>query len=196
MEKMKLESIADIQIGYQHRGKIGRPQSGTHVLIQISDIKRGLDNDLDSFDRINPTGDPDRYTVSKGDVLFLSRGDNPFATCVSEVPENSLASNYFYIVRPHTDKILPEYLAWYINQTPSQKFIESRMRGSNMKMLPISSFRELEIEIPELTTQANIAGLDKLRIKEQQLTSKLADARGRLIQAICLDSLQNQRKPI
>ncbi|HEX9743825.1 MAG TPA: hypothetical protein VGB30_00205, partial [bacterium] len=65
-----------------------------------------------------------------------------------------------------------------------------------MKMLPISSFRELEIEIPELTTQANIAGLDKLRIKEQQLTSKLADARGRLIQAICLDSLQNQRKPI
>ncbi len=191
-----IQALCDVQIGYQHRGGIDDPASGTHCIIQIKDIKTIVDNggsilDCDSIDRVTPKGNPDRYLVSKGDVLFLSRGQKLFAVALPDVPPDTIAAHYFYILRPDTSIILPEYLAWYINQTPAQNFIESRMRGSHMLMIPKSSFEHLEIEIPSLKIQKSIIELDRLRRREESLLTKLIDTRQRLVQGISLNAVQN-----
>jgi len=191
-----ISTLCDVQIGYQHRGGIDDPSSGTHCIIQIKDIKTLVDNgesvlDCDSVDRVTPKGNPDRYLVSKGDVLFLSRGQKLFAVALPEVPTDTIAAHYFYILRPDTNIVLPEYLAWYINQTPAQNFIESRMRGSHMLMIPKASFEKLEIEIPSIIIQQYIIGIERLRLREESLVTKLIDARQRLVQGISLNAVRS-----
>jgi restriction endonuclease S subunit len=124
--------------------------------------------------------------VSEGDVLFLSRGQKLFAVALPDIPPNTIAAHYFYILKPDKSLILPEYLAWYINQTPAQNYIESRMRGSHMLMIPKSSFEQLEIIIPEFPIQRSIIELERLRRAEESLLTKLINARQRLVQEVSL----------
>lgn len=193
---MQLKNIAHIQIGYQHRGKVERASDGSHYIIQFKDLKSIMELDGESFDynsidRVTPKGIPERYIISRGDVLFLSRGQKLFAVALPDVPPDTIAAHYFYILKPDTSIILPEYFAWYINQTPAQNFIESRMRGSHMLMIPKSSFEQLEIEIPEFTVQRSIIRLDDLRRREESLLTELIDARQRLVKRISLNAVQN-----
>lgn len=183
---MKIKDIAKIQIGYQSRGKITPDPRGTHQVIQIKDF--GPENRLNLSDlyRVTPEGAVNRYLVDQGDILFQSRGkDNP-AIPITEPLNKTIATSYFYILKLDTDKVLPEYLAWYINQPPGQGFIQSRARGSGILMIPKKDFIELDVDVPPMEIQKVIVRLDQLQRKEGRLLRELENKRSLLIQEICL----------
>ena len=206
---MKLRAIAEIQIGYQHRDKghpINMGSTGTHRIIQIKDldleeqfkrevIGRGGSAPcvwLDNLYQVTPAGDAERYLVSQGDVLFLSRGQRTYAVPVLQALENTVASYYFYILRPDADHIDPEYLAWFINQPTAQACLERLQRGSHIKIIPKSAFEELEVVLPPLATQRAIVELERLRQKEAYIMSRLTQARKRLINGLALRAAQER----
>src|SRR5437660_12470197 len=134
---MKLKAIAEIQIGYQHRDKghpINMGSTGTHRIIQIKDLD--LDEQfkrevigrggsapcvwLDNLYQVTPAGDAERYLVSQVDVLFLSRVQRTCAVPVLQALENTVASYYFYILRPDADHIVTDYVACFINEPAAQ----------------------------------------------------------------------------
>lgn len=185
----RLKDIADIQFGYQHRDRDRlsvKEAEGSHAIVQIKDISETGELLTDRFSRITPSGNPNRYLVSEGDVLFLSRGQRGFAIPVREPLKNTVASYYFYILRAQRDRVLPEYLAWFINQPTTQVTLESFQHGSLMKMVPKSAFEELEIYLPPLELQKTITQLDQLRQKEEQTMRCLAEARRRLVDGLTL----------
>jgi len=194
--QIQLKELAAIQIGYQHRDKaqpISALESGSHRIIQIKDLlhaefRGGIGPTLRSTNlyRITPSGDADRYQVKRGDVLFLSRGQRAIAAPVLDPLENALASYYFYILRPDLEKIIPEYLSWFINQPTAQSFLERNQRGSHIKMIPKASLEELEVILPPVATQRAIVELERLRQKEELAMIRLADARRRLITGLAL----------
>ena len=183
---MKIKDIAKIQIGYQSRGRIAPDPKGTHQVIQIKDVDS--ENRLDSTDlyRVPPEGAVNRYLVDQGDVLFLSRGKANPAIPITEPLENTIATSYFYILKLETDKVLSEYLAWYINQPPGQNFLQSRARGSGMLMIPKKDFIEMDVDVPSMEIQKAIVRLDGLQRKEGRLLRELEIKRSLLIQAVCL----------
>jgi restriction endonuclease S subunit len=204
---MKLRDIAEIQIGYQHRDKghpINMGSTGTHRIIQIKDldleeqfkrevIGRGGSAPyvwLDNLYQVTPAGDAERYLVSQGDVLFLSRGQRTYAVPVLQALENTVASYYFYILRPDADHVDPEYLAWFINQPTAQACLERLQRGSHIKIIPKSAFEELEVVLPPLATQRAIVELERLRQREVYIMSRLVQARKRLINGLALRAAQ------
>ena len=204
---MKLRDIAEIQIGYQHRDKghpINMGSTGTHRIIQIKDldleeqfkrevIGRGGSAPyvwLDNLYQDTPAGDAERYLVSQGDVLFLSRGQRTYAVPVLQALENTVASYYFYILRPDADHVDPEYLAWFINQPTAQACLERLQRGSHIKIIPKSAFEELEVVLPPLATQRAIVELERLRQREVYIMSRLVQARKRLINGLALRAAQ------
>lgn len=207
---MKLREIAAIQIGYQHREK-GHPihmgSTGTHWIIQIKDldleerfksevIERGGSVPYvwpDSLYQVTLTGDAERYLVSKGDVLFLSRGQRTCAVPVLETLENTVASYYFYILRPDTDRVDSEYLAWFINQPTTQAGLERLQRGSHIKIIPKSAFEALEVILPPLATQRAIVELERLRQQEAYIMNRLVQARKRLINGLALRAAQGRQ---
>ena len=184
---MKLKDIADIQIGFQLSTKIEPVQDGTHKIIQIKDIDNNRNIIPDSIYKINPKRLVDRYLVNKNDVLFLSRGHRNFATAIDIPMKNTIAAGHFFILKFDTAKILPEYLAWYINQPPAQKFLKSMAkRGSHMPIIGKSEFEQLKVDIPPLQVQEKIVKLSKLLQREDELLEKIKEKRGQIVQSICL----------
>ena len=204
---MKLKDITDIQIGYQHRDKahpISTDSTGTHRIIQIKDLdpeEQFKDKVIErggiapyvwpgNLNQVIPSGDAKRYLVSQGDVLFLSRGQRTCAVPILASLQDTVASYYFYILRPDTERVSPEYLAWFINQPTAQAFLERLQRGSHIQIIPKSAFEELEVTIPALATQHAIVELERLRQKEEHIMGRLADARRRLVNGLGLLAAQ------
>ncbi len=208
-----LADLADIQIGYQHRDRarpLGSDPAGSHRIVQIKDLDlRGeykgtvLDGGgaapyvwPGDLDRVTPAGGPTRYVVSRGDVLFLSRGKRPLAVPMRDSPRDTIASYYFYILRPDPDRVRFEYLAWYINQPAAQTFLESHQRGSHIQMIPRNAFEKLEVPLPPLRIQDRITELERLRQREQFAMERLIDARRRLVTGLALKAVtQPSRTP-
>jgi len=186
---VKLGDIVEIQLGYQLREKrhtANGDRSGTHFLIQIKDIDNTGKLLTENLTKITPTGNIERYLVTKGDVLFLSRGQNNVAIIIESPLKETLASYYFYILRADPKHVLPEYMAWFINQPTAQAFFESTGQGSLVKMIPKSTFENLEIKLPPLATQKAIAELNALQKKESAMLERLVRSRRQLIDGLSL----------
>lgn len=202
---MKLRDLVEIQIGYQHRDS-AHPASavttGTHRIIQIKDLdiegrfksevfERGGTVPYvwpNSLFRITPSGDARRYQVDPGDLLFLSRGQRAIAVAIPNLLKEAIASYYFYILRPDRARILPEYLAWFINQPSAQVYLEKNQRGSHIKMVPKPALEQLEVALPSITTQGSIVQLEKLRQAEEHAMARLAKARKTLVNELALQA--------
>ncbi|OPY79880.1 MAG: Type I restriction modification DNA specificity domain protein [Syntrophorhabdus sp. PtaU1.Bin058] len=185
--KQKIKDIADIQIGYQFRGKVETDPQGTHKVIQIRDFDEQFSLNKENLQTVRLKGDADRYLVNKNDVLFLSRGHRNYAIPITVQLNDTVAASYFFILKIRTNKILPDYLAWYINQAPAQEYLYNiARRGTHMPLVPLSAFTGLEIEIPDIKSQSMIVSLSALLDKEKVLLNKLREKRSQLIKTICL----------
>jgi restriction endonuclease S subunit len=191
--KLKIKEITDIQMGYQFRGKVEPDPKGTHKVMQIRDFDEFQNLNVEGMYTVTPKSDAVRYMVSKGDVLFLSRGQRNFAIPIDYDLENTIAASYFFILRTKIRKVLPEYLAWYINQTPAQEYLHNiARRGTHMPLVPLSVFADLPIEVPDIKTQSTIVELSNLMEKERLLLNRLQDRRTYLVKAACLKAAKKE----
>jgi hypothetical protein len=192
--KQKIKDIADIQMGYQFRGKVEPDPKGTHKVMQIRDFDEFQNLKVEGMYMVTPKGDAARYTVSKGDVLFLSRGHRNYAIHIMDHLGNTIAASYFFILRTKTNKILPGYLAWYINQIPAQEYLHNTARrGTHMPLVPLSAFVDLAIDVPDIKTQSTIVELSKLMEQERILLNQLQDRRTHLVKTACLKAAKKRR---
>jgi hypothetical protein len=210
--KTNLGKLADIAIGYQHREKISHAEHGSHRLIQGKDVVRtetmagGTDQSAgwrlltDNLDRVTPKGDAVRYLLQPGDVLFVSRGTTNIAVPLNEdtvhpFPEDwseIIPAYTFYLLRPDRSRVVPEYLAWYINQPIAQAYLTQQSRGTLVKLLPKTIFEELEVPVPSLIVQQQVMEIENLRAREESLLKQLIAARLRLVQHACLAAVTTQ----
>lgn len=183
---MRIGEIATIQPGHQFRGKVEPDPDGDVALIQIKDIEDRRRLNPHSIDRIAFDKAHEPYLVSRGDVLFLSRGHKLFALAIEHDLSDTIASGYFYILRLRTDRIRPAYLAWCINQPPFQSQLAQLSQGSHMPFVSKTEFQELPVPIPPLALQDTIVALSILSEQEQAILSELASKRAALIQTLTL----------
>ena len=189
-----LKTIADIWVGYQPKGRVERDVDGTHRLIQIKDFREGGSIDSDSLSWIVPDREPDRYRVREGDVLFSSRGKYNAAYVLENDPGDALAGGNLFVVRLKKENILPEYLAWSLNQPVMREEIRGRMMGSNIPYISKKAFEQLEILVPPLEAQRRICDLISLQRQEQRLLAILATKREQLVQAVCYRAVHRYRE--
>ncbi len=191
--KETIREIADIQIGYQFRGKAEADPQGTHKVIQIRDFDELLGLRTENLLSARLKGDAGRYVVKENDVLFLSRGHKNNAIAINTPLVNTVAASYFFILRIKQDRVLPDYLAWYINQAPAQEYLHSvARRGTHIPLVPLSAFNDLAVDIPDTETQRRIVEVDRLFERENQLTMQLQERRSQLIKAACLKAAKRK----
>jgi restriction endonuclease S subunit len=185
--KKPIKDITDIQLGYQFRKKIEPVDVGTHQVIQIRDFDDEQVLHTEDLYAVNLDKKAERFLLKKGDVLFLARGHKNWAAAISEELDNTVAVSHFFILRIKTENLMPEYLAWYINQTKAQEYLHNvARRGSHMPLVTKSGFESLEIDIPDMSAQSRIVELNRLLIKERVLSNKLQKQRELYINHICL----------
>ncbi len=193
--KQSVSELADIRTGYQFRKKLVPDHSGDHAVIQIRDFDADLNLDSENLVRVQLEKVAADYYVRKGDVLFLSRGSRNWAAAVSEDLQATVAASHFFMLRPRQADLLPEYLAWYINQPPAQEFLHSQARrGTHMPLIPLSAFRYMPIEVPAIDTQKTIVELSRLAGQEKKLLAALQEKQAQFVSAVSLKASKGKKE--
>ena len=194
MTEVALKTVASIQVGYQAKTRIKERARGTHRLIQSKDF--------DSFHRLRPENlttffperKPETYSVRKGDVLFQARGVVHFAYCIEDDLKDTLAAGSFYILRLRHENLLPQYLAWWLNQSKAQAYFQSQARGAGMSFISKSTLSRLQVQIPPLSVQKKVVKIVTLAKYEQFLLDRLSELRSRLVKVVCIKAIQEQER--
>ncbi len=181
--KKRLKDIAELRIGYQFRGKVKPDPAGMVRVIQIKDIDadqriRVADLVVVAIERPGP------YLTEPGDVLFLGRGHRLYAVVVPEVQPNTIATGYFFILRPNVRVVRSEYLAWSMNQPEFQESLRPFHRGTHMPMVSRTDVEDLRIHLPPLDVQRRILKLHDLLDEERRLSAAIQERRSLLVQAV------------
>ena len=187
--KASLGDISEIQVGYQSREGIRAHLDGSHFLLQVRDFNNLHQVDWSNLTRFTPASSMTKSEIQPGDVLFLAKGQDNFACPVNRVTNHVLAANSFYILRPDQATILPDYLAWWLNQAPAQEFIQLNRSGSSLPFLSVSALSRLEVRIPPIKVQRKIGELELLRKKEADLLDLYLTKKSALIKTVCLNAI-------
>jgi restriction endonuclease S subunit len=181
MHKTKLKDIAQISGGQLLRHKPDYVSSGGYPLVQLKDVVPDEPLDWGQMARARVGNAKEAYMLREGDVLVKAKGQNHLAA-VSQAPQEPvLVTSQLIIIRLASSDVLPEYLAWYINQPSAQQRIDRLSVGSNIRHLSVKQIGELEIEVPPIKTQEIIVNLYRLRLKEQRLVDRIQNLRGQLL---------------
>jgi len=182
MKTYKLHNIAEIKVGYQARKRIELVVNGTHRLIQGKNFDRThsiLPNELASF---SPIGNVEKYFVKTNDVIFQARGSEHFACCLTGIiGDNILAANSLYIIRVNGKEIIPEYLAWQINQPKAQAYFNANSGTTIISFVSKNVLGKLKIKIPEINVQKKICKIIDLWNEEKKLTNEIIEKKEKLI---------------
>jgi len=187
--------IAKIQSGFISRGKIEPRDNGTCLLLQAKDTDSdGLSYRTEALVRFMPRLSGKDWFLKPGDILFMARGAKNFSVLIDKLPGSVLAAACFFIVRIPNSEIIPEYLWWYLNQSPVEEYL-NRFSGRSVHMPVVrrAILESIDIPVPPIEVQKQVAVITTLMMKEQVLYKKMAEKRKYLMTEICLKSIRDSR---
>lgn len=174
---MNLNNIAAVRSGYPFRGKLPLSPTGVRV-IQMKDFNiSGVS--LNSLKHVAIKKVKPELLLRNGDVLFLCRGANNQALCINGIQEKTVCTTQFFILRTKNKEVLPEFLAWLLNQKHAQAYLNSRTAGAMATVRNITRgvLEKTPLTIPTLDMQKKILEVTALRDKEEEIYSKLIETR-------------------
>lgn len=184
--KVALKNITNIQTGV-----FAKPEAnGDLIYLQPKYF--------DSKGELKAIGVPDlnkgtikeKHFLTKGDVLFSSKGFRNFAVTINDEMLPAVASTSFFVIRITNDKILPEYLKWYLNQPSSLQVLSAFARGTAIPSITKGVLGDLEISIPSIEKQKMILKIDNLTSHEKRLKLKITSLREAQIQQQIINALK------
>ena len=190
---VQLSELVHIQPGYLSRGRVRSVPDGTHRLLQAKDLSADGGVSLENAVRFHPERRPELYQVSRGDVLLIARGQEHRAHCIDEDLPNILAAFSFYILRLDS-RILPGYLAWWLNLPPVQAQINAASRGTGISYIRRQALENLPIQVPTLTVQHEIERVLDLWHKVKSIRRQLDEQREQYIQLLCQHAVQQAKE--
>lgn len=201
-----LKDLADIKSGYTFRKAI-KGDTGDYRVLRIKDIRQS--DATDNQEQKSPlprifwehTKPPPR--LSAGDIALPGRGERHFAMLFDKERINYLTgddaqgiipSNQIYTIRikPGAQRVLPEYLAWFLNRKEARTFFTSRLGGTSIPILSRENLGKLSVSVPSIKTQQKIIELDQLWQEENRLYSELLDNRRRILKGIYNQYLERE----
>jgi len=183
---VNLNSIATVNAGHSFRGKIPEIKGTGIYVVQMKDI----DNEyIINWKTVIETGLTERQSTNwlrSGDILFAARGQRNYAALVDgEINERQIvAAPQFYVIRLTQPNILPEYLAWYVNQPIAQKYYLANAEGSTTPSIRRQVLEGTPIVLPSLKQQKTFIELAKTISKEKQLAVRMITNGEKLMQSL------------
>jgi len=135
----------------------------------------------------------EKHLLQNGDIIFAAKGTKNFAALYENKNQPAVASTSFFVIRLNEgfqDKILPDYLTWYLNQPASQNYLKNQAVGSSIVSISKSVLDELDLSIPNLNTQKAILRIIQLRNSEKKLRHQIEILRDKQIQQQIINAIK------
>ena len=185
--KIKIKKVATVQMGYSFRSRLEAVEGGGVSVIQMKDLLGDNTVNCDGLMKIDMEAVKEHHLARKGDLVFRSRGHTATSAVLLDDPGKAVVAAPLLRIRvTKPDKVLPEYLNWYISQRDAQIFLTSRAKGTVQKMISKQAIEDLEVALPSLEKQKAIVEVAVLSDREQALLHTLADKRDQYISTVLM----------
>lgn len=115
--------------------------------------------------------------LQSGDILVAARGSRNYAAQIKHdalnVSMQAVAAPHFFVVRPKHEAVLSDYLVWFLNQQPCQRYFEQNAEGTLTKSIRRSVLENTPIAMPTLDKQLAIVRLANTLKQEQHIVEQL-----------------------
>lgn len=180
----KLSDVAKVKAGYPFRGKVLDLGEGPAVVgMKNVEKERGVIWNKLPHTKLTGKREPDWLTPKH--ILFVARGNHNFAVFIKNVPEQAVcAPQFFLITKVDEQRILAEFLSWWINQTPSQNYLSSRAEGTTTLSIRRPVLEDLPIPQPSLEIQKQIIQLNRCIQQERVVLNQFLVNRQKQIELL------------
>ncbi|MGR7921568.1 restriction endonuclease subunit S [Zobellella denitrificans] len=190
--RVQLKHIATISAGYPFRGRVPEVAGARVLAVQMKDVSLAGGIDWAGCIGTELTGKRQPCWLQPGDILVAARGSHNYAVPVGsdlQAGRQAVAAPHFFVVSINTEGVLPEYLAWLLNQAPCRRYFEQNAEGSLTKSIRRQVLEATPIALPPLAKQQAIAGLASRLRQEQRIAEQLLHNGERLMDAIASELL-------
>lgn len=122
--------------------------------------------------------------LTSQDVIFSPRGVRTYAVPLDPPPFQTVCSPQFFVLRPRGTELNPRFLAWQINQAPTQEYLQREATGSHILNIRREVIERLEIVIPSRAQQAAIVAFADAAAHEKRLLTGLIENRQQEMNAL------------
>ncbi|MDQ3021035.1 MAG: restriction endonuclease subunit S [Bacteroidota bacterium] len=186
---ISLNDIATIQTGiYSHTAS-----NGEIIYLQAKHFSdtgqflKPVQPDLPSNDQTK------KHLLQHGDVLFSAKSSKNFATWYESKNGLVVASSTFLVIRINInfkEKVLHEYLTWFLNHPNTQAWLKKKAIGTSILSISKAALQQLKISLPGINVQHSIIKIDQLRNKENNLNKQIQALREQQIQQQIINTLK------
>lgn len=184
--KARIKDFTNIQTG------LFTKPSGTGELVYLQS------RHFDEYGQLHTVLHPDlpakevaeKHLLKDGDVLFAAKGTKNFAVVFENHNEPAVASTSFFVIRMSDSKVLPAYLAWFLNSHPVQTLLKGQAIGTSIPSISKQVLEDLEIPVPAIKTQKAILEITKLRNTEKALKQQIETLREKQIQQQIINAIK------
>lgn len=187
--KILLKDITRVRAGHPFRGAIEENSKGNGFVVQVKQIDVDGKIDWDSRIQAEVHSRKEPGWLKAGDVLFISRGPKLVAAAVIDPPEHTVCSPHFFVLTDIRSDLLPEFLAWQLNQNMAQRYFQKAAMGSAQLSVNKTALESLPLAIPSIEQQQNIVALASCIKKEKELFSLLINNRKQQLAAVAQNIL-------
>jgi restriction endonuclease S subunit len=161
-------------------------------LVRIGDISQDGTLLNEEFVCIEPRQSvSEELVLRSGDVLFPNRGTRTTALAYRFNQGRTIAGAQFFVLRPETTRVLPEYLAWFLRTEEAAKYFTGKRKGTYVQIIERKDLADLEMPLPPLAVQKKIVAAAELALKERNLSEQLARLKWRLTNGQLLHAAQS-----
>ena len=170
-----LKQIASIELGFQLRSQVIQSPESKELLIQMKDVSKTNGVNWKTCVPTRLPGKKMPQWLCDGDVIVVARGFNFFAAHIQDIPQGfqAVAAPAFFVLSKINAQILPEYLTWWLNQVPTQRYFEKSAEGAISKSLKRNALENTPVIIPPLEQQKHIVSLARLFREEYRLLEQM-----------------------
>lgn len=182
---IKLADIAEIRAGYPFRGAIKPMANGGVRVVQMRDLD--LDGNAIRWADAVLTALPGKRApdwLRSGDLLMPSVGGRSLPVLVGDVTERAVCSPHIFQIRLAATDMDPGYLAWVLRQSAVQRQIAGTATGGTVKLLRRAVLENIQLPIPNMHRQRQIAELMATAMAERRALKALIANRERQLAGI------------
>lgn len=183
-KRSALVGVADIAAGHPLRSAVDDFPAGDTGVVQMRNVDPDAGVDWSSVARVELP--PARRTefLNAGDVIFSTRGARTYAVALGSAPFPAVCSPHFFVLRIRNEAVVPEFLAWQINQVPAQEYLQREATGSHILNIRREVIERLEIVIPPRARQDAIVAFAEAAAREKRLLAGLIENRQQQMNAL------------
>lgn len=175
MTKITISKIASISSGMTFRDRVENSVSGDCMVIQPKDIDKDTLEIQQTAHKIVSkfSVSQEKQLLSNGDILFAAKGNVNYAVTFKG-EHKAVATALFFIIRLRPEcGFLPDFVAWYLNQSPIQSELHGSKAGTSVSNVNLDSLKSLEIPQISISAQHRYLNIHRLWQDERETTLKI-----------------------